>query len=317
MSRKKVLLVLIGIASLLIAALVVFLRPQVTPAKSEAELLRDLQTADTFISRNGFAIETLTVEKRQTRPEDYRDIVYVRAELCNSIASMTVFMRMDYTLYNEGWILEGTSNDRYSEWNAVPLAGADEQTIQNQLDAIGTYYLRDASLYSRTTDLAAGNDELIYSCTLATGAVHMDYQVRIPFVFDEKRACWIPQKIDASSLTQEEHIYTHETFQIINRQTRWDTLALAGEYRDEFDMMGSYFYLTVSEDGGMFYQYQSARYDDAYMGSISLAQMVPQSLTSYSYTSSYPQHFVLEINDGVIESPLTSDGWDSVMLKYD
>ena len=317
MSRKKILLVLIGIVALLIAAFVVFLWPQLTPAKSEAELLRDLQTADTFISRNGFVIETLTVEKRQTRPKDNRDIVYVRAVLRNSIASMTVFMRMDYTLYNEGWILEGTANDRYSEWKAVPLAGVDEQTIQRQLDAIGTYYLRNASLYSRTTDLIAGSDELIYSCTLATGAVHMDYQVRIPFVFDGQRACWIPKKIDISSLTQEERIYTHETFQIINRQTRWDTLALAGEYRDEYSMMGGYFYLTVYEDGRMSYRYRSARYDDAYTGSISLAQMVPKSFTSYSYTSRYPQYFVLEINNGVIESPLTSNGWDSVMLKYD
>lgn len=317
MSKRKTILIILSAAALLTVIFFVFLRPRVTPVKSEAELLRDLQSADTFISQNDFVIETLTVEKRQTRPEDYRDIVYVRVGLRSGAASMTVFMRMDYTLYNEGWILEGTANDRYSEWRAVPLTGADELTIQQQLDAIGTYYLRDASLVSRTTDLAAGRDELIYSCTLAAGAVHMDYQVRVPFVFDGQRARWIPEKTDTSSLTQEERIYTHETFQIINRQTRWDTLSLAGEYRDEYSMMGGYFYLTVYEDGSMSYRYRSARYDDVYTGSIALSQMVPQSFTSYSYTSSYPQYFVLEMNNGVIESPLTNNGWDSVTLKYD
>lgn len=204
------------------------------------------------------------------------------------------------------------ANDRHLS----PATGASEQLISETIEKIGERYLASPSLYSRNTDLNAGTDELIYLSSFEEGAVHTDFKVHFSYKFDSETEAWKLQPISKEGLTEKEAAFAYDFFRLTDLSVRWDILSLAGEYRDTYDMMGSHFYLSFRETGTLEYDYLESRYGNQYYGSFRLPDFRQTDLTSFVYTKNHPGYFEIRIEHGKLLSPLTSNGWDTVVLKY-
>ena len=73
----------------------------------DARLLDDLNASDYFlVSSVGVQFSKLTVDKRLTDEAQKSDQVYVTAEGENDLFTCSLGLQMNYTLYNDGWLLD-------------------------------------------------------------------------------------------------------------------------------------------------------------------------------------------------------------------
>ena len=95
-------------------------------AKSESEIIEDIEACDSFKILNA-EIENLEVVKRQTDKDNRSDLVYVTVEARNDNMECTLSFILQYELYNEGWFLEGgIVRDSSGPWE---ISGPDEERL--------------------------------------------------------------------------------------------------------------------------------------------------------------------------------------------
>lgn len=89
-------------------------------AKSEREIIEDLQQSPIFIS-NTVKIDDYTVIKRQTDKNNKSDVVYITVRVSEDELKCTLSYIMQYILYNDGWILESVNRYFDGPWSVGGL----------------------------------------------------------------------------------------------------------------------------------------------------------------------------------------------------
>ena len=85
--------------------------------KNEDKMLEDLRTSKDLTLPYGMEVTGLTVQKRITKKEEGSDKVFVQINLDGPEAFQTRTYVMNYTLYNEGWMLDSlVPNQEDSSW---------------------------------------------------------------------------------------------------------------------------------------------------------------------------------------------------------
>lgn len=124
-------------------------------AKSEQEIVADLQKSPAFISE-AVRIDSCEIIKRQTDPDNKCDLVYLTAYVNEDELKCALSYVMQYALYNDGWILENVSRYDDGPWS---IGGLPIDRISS--DAISSdFYFSDYAL--EITDCEILNDGDIY-----------------------------------------------------------------------------------------------------------------------------------------------------------
>lgn len=124
--------------SLLIALVSLVFLSGCSGAKSEKEIVADLQAREEFIS-NTVKISDYEIIKRQTDSNNKTDLVYITVHTDDPGLTSSLTYELKYELYNEGWILESVMRYYDGPWEFSGLQ--DEQIladIQNN-----DYYFSD------------------------------------------------------------------------------------------------------------------------------------------------------------------------------
>lgn len=82
-------------------------------AKTEEEILADMQERKLPEECEGAAISGIEILKRQTNQDDKQDVVYVTVQAESESAKLVRSYKLEYNLYDEGWVLDGV--EQYSE----------------------------------------------------------------------------------------------------------------------------------------------------------------------------------------------------------
>lgn len=137
-------------------------------AKSEGDIVDDLQHNSTFSSNGDLPITDYNIIKRQTDVEGKTDDIYINVEAENDCLWLNRSYVMTYGLYNEGWILDNVTTYHEADWKFRPLQGVDDEIIQQYIDK---YQNENNSgsieIIDRITDLGEnwGEDEVIFQTT--------------------------------------------------------------------------------------------------------------------------------------------------------
>lgn len=100
--------------------------------KNETELMEDLQSSDAFSLPDGLEAENLSIIKRLT--DDKTDKVYVQIDVQNASFFQTRAYVMDYTCYNEGWMLDNVEEYWENEfWVVIPKVEPEETLVLEEL----------------------------------------------------------------------------------------------------------------------------------------------------------------------------------------
>lgn len=81
--------------------------------KTEEEILADMQERKLPEECEGAVISGIEIIKRQTNQEDKQDIVYVTMQAESENAKLVRSYKLEYNLYDEGWVLDTV--EQYSE----------------------------------------------------------------------------------------------------------------------------------------------------------------------------------------------------------
>lgn len=183
--------------------------------KTEKELLIDLTAASSFYMAEGSEVSELSIIKRLTDQDNKTDKVYVSITIDHEAATATQAYIMNYTCYNEGWLLdniEGYYGDEI-EWRTVPKAPPTNEIIMEELIARSNYqidtsyqdqftskelkhiYFFEEGKYS--TEIYSGDmllEELVYTCIVKTDRAFENMNVSetqlLRFMFDEYTFEW-------------------------------------------------------------------------------------------------------------------------------
>ncbi len=84
------------------------------------------------------SITDFIVTKRQTDTDNKADTVWVEVWAENEEKSADLSFIMQYTLYNDGWLLENVAENRESQWEFTPESGPSEDLISSTIPAEAT-----------------------------------------------------------------------------------------------------------------------------------------------------------------------------------
>ena len=141
--------------SLVFIIIIIFLFYGCSGTKSETDLLKDLQADSAFSLPDGMEIKEFSIIKRLTDQNKKTDKVYVQVDVENAELSQSRAYVMDYTHYNEGWMLDSVvehMDDDY--WSVQAKVVPTEEILMESLIAwsnksITSYY----SQYSLHTSI--------------------------------------------------------------------------------------------------------------------------------------------------------------------
>lgn len=75
--------------------------------RDETEISADVQAQDAIITDCALRVDSFSVTKRQTNPENKNDFVWCTIKASNKDFSYSADYELTYVLYNDGWQLEG------------------------------------------------------------------------------------------------------------------------------------------------------------------------------------------------------------------
>lgn len=106
----------------------------------DTRLLDDLNASDYFlVSSEGVQFSKLTVDKRLTDEAQKSDQVYVTAEGENDLFACSLCLQMNYTLYNDGWLLDSVEELYMDTDSITPKAEPTQAEIDIALrGAVGS-----------------------------------------------------------------------------------------------------------------------------------------------------------------------------------
>ena len=145
--------------------------------KSESEILSDIQTQDYMISDYNLNVDSSSITKRQTNPEQKTDYVWVSLTASNEEFSYSAEYYLEYILYNDGWHLENIE-----ETNISYLAKNPESVTNQQAEAfISDLGYDNWSFVSREED--TNQVTLTYSTSVSEYYRTNEYLIAIQYTF--------------------------------------------------------------------------------------------------------------------------------------
>lgn len=179
--------------------------------KMEPELLTDLSAEPGFYVVEGSEVTELSIIKRLTDEVNKTDKVYVCVRIDHPAATATKAYVMNYTRYNEGWLLDGIEeyHGKEVEWTTVPKQAPTSERIMEELISFSNYQI--------DTDYAEWNpdgefprydffEEGKYATTVYTG----------DFISDIQYDCVVETERVFEYVTVEETQLLHFTFDSYN-----------------------------------------------------------------------------------------------------
>lgn len=126
-SPKKQNLTLFKLAtkSVIIATLIAYLIcglsacTSKTSGKTEKQISSDIQEQDNYFSTYNLKVDSFSVSKRQTNREDKNDFVWCEVTASNDLFSYSAKYKIEYVLYNDGWLLEEYTQESSS---VIPIS---------------------------------------------------------------------------------------------------------------------------------------------------------------------------------------------------
>ena len=182
------------IAVLLLVGLVGVLCSCGHSAKSESDILSDLQEIDDFFQDYNLSVDSSEILKRQTNQNDKTDYVWIEFNASNDDFAYYASYELTYVLYNDGWLLEDWDRDSWSYYGlhpeSVEQAAADNVMSQQGYDEFtfnGRYEDRNQVIF----DYIAYKEEYYVQTT---------YDVTVCYNFSP-RSLWNEYELSESELS--------------------------------------------------------------------------------------------------------------------
>lgn len=123
--------------------------------KTEEEILADMQERKLPEECEGAAISGIEILKRQTNQDDKQDIVYVTMQAESESAKLVRSYKLEYNLYDEGWVLDGVEQYSEGENSTTALSDPPDSVIDDffakqneQINAHNSTYANEDKQYS-------------------------------------------------------------------------------------------------------------------------------------------------------------------------
>ena len=213
--------------------------------KTEEEILADMQERKLPEECEGATISGIEIIKRQTNQEDKQDIVYVAILAETESAKIVRSYKLEYNLYDEGWVLDGVERYDEGENSTTALSDPPDSVIDDffakqneQINAYnGTYTNEDKKyaisnpVYSswevtdRKTNFETGRSIVYVSASRETPFLITHEKLAFPVTFSSDGKWHILDvdvlnvndaiqsiELDWSKLTSLEMVYDDETY---------------------------------------------------------------------------------------------------------
>lgn len=156
-----------------------------TEPKNESDMITDLQNNATFYSNLDAKIQELEIIKRQTNEDDKTDYVYVSVRATNEYIECNRTYKLDYTLYNEGWILDYVTPYEADRWDIAPLKGPDMWLGESAMYGYDNYtYLRE------DLDLENKSCTMYFSTVTQHTYAELEEEIAVFFIFNDSWEEW-------------------------------------------------------------------------------------------------------------------------------
>ena len=147
---------------LLLCAMLLLLTGCGKKTAGDARLLDDLNASDYFlVSSVGVQFSKLTVDKRLTDEAQKSDQVYVTAEGENDLFTCSLGLQMNYTLYNDGWLLDSVEELYMDTDSITPKSEPTQAEIDIALR--GAVESEDFSAKQISKEVALENASVYYT----------------------------------------------------------------------------------------------------------------------------------------------------------
>lgn len=189
--RKKT-----GIQSLYIIVLSIFLFACGEQLADEDQIEEDLSGYEDFSENE--VIQEVEISRRQTDEDAGYDRVYATIITEDTEIEYEKSFVLRYQLYSEGgWHLEDVERDESGAWNATPIAGVSEESIENtligrEIETDGDYWqineesLSGVEINSHETDLENMTDEVEATITFENDLISGSSVVNLTYNFEER-----------------------------------------------------------------------------------------------------------------------------------
>ena len=184
--------------------------------KNENELMDDfLVHADNYLVE-GSSISEFSVIKRLTKAEDKKDTVYVQMTADHPAATAYQAFIMHYTLYNDGWKLDGIESYQGHDaaYKTVPKSNPTNEEVMTQLTAYSNaaiddynqtwqtndpYFFEEGKYAVRICNGVRSSDQT-YECIVMAKRVYnylvLEEMQKLSFVFDLLRYEWVLYNVE-------------------------------------------------------------------------------------------------------------------------
>lgn len=156
-------------------------------AKSDADILKDIQQEDTYFSNYNLIIDSATITKRQTNPEAKTDYVWMDITAKNDQFTYWSKYELEYVLYNEGWLLENCNiaQQEYEvrSYESISQADASRVVAENDYN-IYTFLYKDNS-YNQV--------DFYYEASTVEMFLRTDYVIQVSYKFQPNSGWGAPK----------------------------------------------------------------------------------------------------------------------------
>lgn len=153
--------------------------------KTEEEMQADLTAHKNFYHAQEVDIREFEVIKRQTNEEEKEDIIFVQLSAENENISGKMSYRLQYGLYEEGWILDNVTVYGDGENQITPKSEVGQAVADADVKAASEYAY---TFQEKSVDLENGFCGYAYSYTTPDGCVGLDYY--LSYEFNQETAKW-------------------------------------------------------------------------------------------------------------------------------
>lgn len=146
-------------------------------AKTESDILSDIQYQDDYFGSYGLTIDSSNITKRQTNPDDKTDYVWVELNASNDMFTYYAEYYLYYVLYNEGWQLENCeiSCQEYEvrDYESISQSDADAVIAAGSYDEY--FYIYRDNTFNQV--------DFYYIASTSQMFLKTDYDIRIRYTF--------------------------------------------------------------------------------------------------------------------------------------
>ena len=165
-------------------------------AKSDKEILQELNTGTIQYESQELTIQEIKITDRRTDTDSKKDVVYVSVIADNNVVSCEMSYVGEYSLYDQGWVLENFRENNRGSWIIKPASAPENRLLAEH--AQDSYFDSDILLDEGTAFYYYEKaEEEIYCSTT--------YLYKARYEFDEKETKW--EYIDS---------------EIIEKESEWD-----------------------------------------------------------------------------------------------